>query len=206
MRLALALVAALALPAFAHDGVDHKTREEAAAHAAKTDAAPTPGVPFPVDIRAAFALTDHHGRQVTQRDFGGQTMAIFFGYASCQAICSVALPRLGEALDILGDRAAGITPLLITVDPARDTVAAMGPALAKWHPRLVGLTGSEAALAAARSAFQVERSKVMDDPEGGPIYAHGSFIYLVGPDGRVQTLLPPVLGPERMAEVIASYL
>ena len=132
-------------------------------------------------------------------------MAIFFGYASCEAICSVALPRLGQALDLLGPKGTVLAPILITVDPARDTPEAMGPALARWHPRLIGLTGSEAALAEARAAFQVEASEVFQGPDG-PVYAHGSFIYLVGPDGRVLTLVPPVLGPERMAEVIAGYL
>ncbi|MEM7441667.1 MAG: SCO family protein [Pseudomonadota bacterium] len=193
----------------AHDGVVHKTPEEAAAHAAETssgDTAPTPNIPFPVDIRAEFELIDQSGQEVTQADFAGQPMAIFFGYANCEAICSVALPRLGQALDMLGDDADRIAPLLITVDPGRDTPENMGPALAKWHPRLRGLTGSEEALAAARDAFQVKSEKVFDDPEGNPIYAHGSFVYLISEDGKVLTLMPPILGPERMAEIMRSYL
>ena len=204
MRPWLAALALLALPAGAHDGVAQKTPAEAA-HAAASPSA----TPFPVEISARFRLTDQTGREVTQADFAGRPMAIFFGYANCEAICSVALPRLAQALDLLGEslgeKAAELAPILITVDPARDTVEAIGPALARWHPRLIGLTGSEAALAEARAAFQVEAKKVFDGPEG-PVYAHGSFIYLVGPDGRVLTLLPPILGPERMAEVIAGYL
>lgn len=195
------LAALLAAPALAHDGVDHKTPAEAAAHAAAT-----PALPFPVDIEARFRLTDQTGRAVTEADFAGRPMAVFFGYANCEAICSVALPRLGAALDMLGEKADGLAALLITVDPARDTVETMGPALAKWSPHLVGLTGSEAALADARAAFQVEASQVGEDFEGRPIYAHGSFVYLIGPDGKVLTLLPPILGPERMAEIIGSYL
>ncbi len=195
--------------ALAHDGVVHKNAEEAAAHKAETAekiALPTPGLPFPVDIKAEFALTEHTGRAVTQESYAGKTMAIFFGYANCEAICSVALPRLAAALDEMGPEGEKVAPLVITVDPARDTVEAMGPALAKWHPRLIGLTGEEAALAKAREAFQVETSLVGEDAEGQPIYAHGSFIYLIGPDGTVQTLIPPILGPERMAEVITGYL
>ncbi len=205
----LVLAALLAAPAFAHDGVVHGSDEEAAAHKAETGAAvgvPTPNLPFPVDIKAEFALTDQDGQEVTQADFAGKPMAIFFGYANCEAICSVALPRLGQALDILGEEAGALTPLVITVDPKRDTVETMGPALAKWHPKLRGLTGPEAALADARKAFQVETSLVGEDPEGNPIYAHGSFIYLIGGDVKVLTLLPPILGPERMAEVIRGYL
>ena len=81
----------------------------------------------------------------------------------------------------------------------------MAAALPRWHPRLIGLTGTEAALADARAAFQVEAREAFEGPEG-PVYAHGGFIYLVGPDGRVLTLLPPILGPERLAAVIAGHL
>ena len=177
---------------------------QAAPVAVATPAA-LPSAPFPADIRPKFRLTDQTGREVTEADFAGRPMAIFFGYASCQAICSVALPQLGAALDLLGERAATLAPILITVDPARDTPESMRATLPKWHPRLIGLTGSEAALADARAAFQVEAKKVFDGPEG-PVYAHGSFIYLFDRNHRLSTLLPPILGPERMAEIIGEYL
>lgn len=207
MRRRLALLAglvALGPDAGAHDGVEHRGTAEAAAHRAA--GASGSAAPLPVTIEARFDLIDQTGRRVSEADFAGRHMAIFFGYANCPSICSVALPRLGRALDLLGPEAAQVTPLMITVDPARDTVATMGPALAAIHPRLIGLTGTGPALAAARAAFQVEARQVAEDPEGGPIYAHGSFIYLVGPEGRVLTLLPPILGPERMAGIIAGYL
>lgn len=206
---ALLAGSALATTSLAHDGVVHGTPEEAAAHKAETGAdvgVPTPGLPFPVDIKAEFALIDQDGHAVTQADFAGKPMAIFFGYANCEAICSVALPRLGQALDLLGEDASALTPLVITVDPERDTIETIGPGLARWHPRLRGLTGTEQALADAREAFQVQSELVYEDPEHGPIYNHGSFVYLIGGDGKVMTILPPILGPERMAEVIRGYL
>ena len=104
MRLLALLAVLLAGPVMAHDGVVHATPEEAKAHKAQTGAAvgaPTPGLPFPVDIDARFNLIDQDGRAVSQADFAGKAMAIFFGYANCEAICSVALPRLGQALDLL---------------------------------------------------------------------------------------------------------
>lgn len=199
--------------AAAHNGVVHKTPQEAAAHRAEIDAqpaaaAPTPDLPFPVDVTARFDLVTHHGEAVTEADFAGRPMAVFFGYASCEAICSVAMPRLGEALDALGEdwlAETGLAPLVITVDPAHDTPQAMREGLARWHPRLLGLTGSEAALADTRKAFQVEARQISEDIDGQPIYAHGSFIYLVGREGKVATLLPPILSSERMAEIIRGY-
>ena len=202
MRLGLALVLAIGIvpAALAQDGATHATTAQAAAHEAG------PALPFPIEITPRFALIDQTGRAVTQADFAGRPMAIFFGYANCQAICSVALPSLAAALDLLGPEGAEIAPILITVDPARDTPAAMARRLAQYHLRLIGLTGSEAALAEARAVFQVETKQVAETPEGAPLYAHGSFIYLVGRDGVVKSLLPPILSPERMAELMRKYL
>ena len=202
MRLGLALVLAIGIvpAALAHDGATHATTTQAAAHEAG------PALPFPIEITPRFALIDQTGRAVTQADFAGRPMVIFFGYANCPGICPVALAHIAEALDILGPDGADIAPILITIDPARDTPAAMAAALAKFHPRLIGLTGSEAALAEVRAVFQVEASQVAETPEGAPLYAHGSFIYLFGRDGAVKSLLPPNLAPERMAELMRKYL
>ncbi len=202
MRLGLALVLAvgLAQTALAHDGATDATTTDAAAHEAG------PALPFPVEITPRFALIDQTGRAVTQADFAGRPMAIYFGYANCPGICPVALAHIAEALDILGPDGADIAPILITVDPARDTPAAMAEALAKYHPRLIGLTGSEAALAEVRAVFQVDTRQIAETPEGGAIFAHGSFIYLFGGDGAIKSLLPPNLPPERMAELMRKYL
>ena len=89
---------------------------------------------------------------------------------------------------------------------ARDTPDAMARKLPDYHPRLIGLTGSAAALAEARAVFQVEAKQVATAADGAPVFAHGSFIYLVGRDGEVKSLLPPILAPERMAELMRKYL
>ena len=181
-----------------HDHHHHK------AEAAKAVPPNTPG--FPNIKGGDFRLLDGQGRERTAKDPTGRPQLLFFGYATCQAICSVALPRIAEAVDELERRGVAVTPVLITVDPARDTVQTLESALRKHHPRFVGLTGSDAALAAAYRAFQVDRKVVFTHPDHGDVYAHGSYIYLLGADGRFLTLLPPVLGPERIAEVVKGYL
>lgn len=200
--LAFTLGVGLAPAVFAHDGMQHATRAEVTAHPDATGAAQA----FPIEITPRFRLIDQSGRTVTEADFTGRPMVIFFGYANCESICSVALPRMGAALDMLGGRAEEITPIMITVDPARDTPEALARKLPQHHLRLIGLTGDEAALAAARAAFQVEVKQVTETAEGSPIYAHGSFIYLVGRDGLVRSVLPPVLGPEHIAALIRKHL
>jgi len=199
----VALSSSLGVAAFAHDGVVHENLDEALKHQEETTAN-TPG--FPQVKGGDFELIDHNGNKRTSKNPDGHYQFVFFGYANCKAICSVALPRMSAAVDALKEEGIQVTPVLITVDPERDTVPAMREALEYHHEDMVGLTGSEAALDVAYKAFNVEKSLVYVHPEEGPIYAHGSFIYLVGPDGDFKTLLPPIVGPERIAEVAKSYI
>ncbi|MEO0999905.1 MAG: SCO family protein [Pseudomonadota bacterium] len=205
---ALALALLAAGPAAAHMGVTHGSAEEAAAHRSAAAEAPPPGpvTPFPVEITARFDLIHQDGRRVTEADYAGRPMLLFFGYANCEAICSVALPRMASVLDALGEDAAGLSAVMITIDPEYDTPEALAEAMPAYHPMLEGLTGSEEALAAARDAFQVKVEKVSEMIDGTPIYAHGSFVYLVGADGRVATILPPILTEDQMAAIVARYL
>lgn len=206
MRLICLSAAVFALPfssGFAHNGVKHKTLNEALQHQQET----TPNTAGFPDVKGGdFDLVDQDGNRRTSKDPQGHFQLVFFGYASCKAICSVALPRMVAAVDLLDAKDITVTPLLITVDPERDTQDRMKEALAHYHSRMVGLTGSDEALQIAYDAFQVKKSLVYEHPEEGPIYAHGSFIYLLDPAGNFKTLLPPILSPERMAEVTRSYV
>jgi protein SCO1/2 len=114
---------------------------------------------------------------------------------------------MGEALKKLGREADGIQPLFITVDPARDTKELLADYVTSFHPRLLGLTGSEAEVADAVRAWKVHRVKYTpaNDP-GSYGVDHSSLTYLMGPDGKFRTLIPHNTSAERMAEIVRSYL
>ena len=57
-----------------------------------------------------------------------------------------------------------------------------------------------------RKKFQVRIEFVGTDIDDNPIYNHGSFIYLLGPDGKVKTLVPPILEPQQMADIMKKYI
>ena len=162
--------------------------------------------PPPLELGGPFALIDHEGRAVTDRDFRGRFLLLFFGYANCSSVCPIGLRHMTQALDLLGETGAALAPVLITVDPERDTPANLAPALAKIHPRLIGLTGSADQLAAARRTYQVGATVTGRDLQGGALFEHGTFIYLLGPDGGFLTLFPPIMDPAALAEAIARYL
>ncbi|MEM7222770.1 MAG: SCO family protein [Pseudomonadota bacterium] len=200
---ACAAVLLLGGQAWAHDGEDHKAEP-----APQVEIDPQAGedIPFDFEIGGSFELVDHHGKKVTDSDFHGAYMMVFFGYANCESICPVGLSRMVKAIDLLGEEAKVVQPVLITVDPENDTVEALAGHVPKIHPRLVGLTGTPEQLAAARKAYRVDSKAVGKAWDGKPIFSHGSFLYLMAPDGSFATLIPPVLSPEAMAKTIRKYL
>ncbi len=161
---------------------------------------------LPLDLGGAFALVDHTGRAVSDEDFRGRFMLVFFGYANCPGICPTGLRAMTEALDLLGEKGERVVPLLVTVDPKHDTPENLAPAVARIHPRLIGLTGSLEALSATAKAYKVSAKPAGRSWQGTQIIDHGSFVYLMGPDGKFLTLFPPVMAPDAMAAAIGRYL
>ena len=212
MRGVLAAALLAALPASAHEGVVHGSPEEAARHRAGDAppalAAPAPSGPvtaLPFELGGPFELVDHEGAARTQADPDGHLQLLFFGYANCPSICAVAMPMMGQVVDALAERGVAATPVMITVDPERDTPETMDAPLARIHADFVGLTGDDAALKAAWDAFGIERTLVAELPEYGPVYAHGGHVFLLDGAGEMLTVLPPVLSVEAMADIAMRY-
>lgn len=157
-------------------------------------------------LGGAFALIDQDGAARSEADPDGRYQLVFFGYANCQEICSAALPLMASTVEMVEAAGGALRPVMITVDPLRDTPEAMGPALRVHHPDFVGLTGTPEALQTAYDAYSVEFEELFVDPFYGTVFSHGSFIYLLDGEGRVLTLLPPVLGPQMMAQIVTGYL
>ena len=135
-------------------------------------------------IGSEFALVDHTGKAVTDDDFAGRWQLVFFGFTYCPDVCPTTLATVSAVLEELGDDADQVAPLFVTVDPERDTPAAMAEYLANFDPRIVGLTGSPEQIKAAAKAFRVYYARVdKDDQPDGYTMDHSAFLYLIDPDG-----------------------
>ena len=106
-------------------------------------------------IGGPFSLVGADGKPVTDRDFRGRYMLIFFGFTHCPDICPAELQVIAQALEQLGDKAKTVVPIFITLDPERDTPEAMANYVKSFGPNFVGLTGSPEAIAAAAKAYRV---------------------------------------------------
>jgi cytochrome oxidase Cu insertion factor (SCO1/SenC/PrrC family) len=159
------------------------------------------------DIGGTFSLVTHEGKPVTEQDFRGQYTLYFFGYTFCPDICPGELQTISAALDKLGPDAGRVTPVFVTVDPARDTVSQLAAYVKNFSPRIVGLTGTEEQVRAAAKAFKVYYAKA-DTGGGGDAYAinHSAYAYLMGPDGRYVTHFAYGITPEKLADGLRKQI
>lgn len=158
-------------------------------------------------IGGPFRLTDQNGKTVSDADFRGRYMLVFFGYTFCPDVCPAGLQVLSAALDLLGPEAEAITPVFITIDPARDTKEKMADYIKSFHPRLVGLTGPAPDVAAAIKAYRVYAKKVPDDRNPNDYTMdHSSVAYLMGRDGQLVALVGDVTKPDAVAAQLRKAL
>lgn len=135
-------------------------------------------------IGGPFTLVGGDGQTVTDQDFRGKWMLIYFGYTFCPDVCPTSLSVVAAALDKLDPaQAEKVVPILISVDPARDTPAVVKDYAHAFHPRMVGLTGSQEQVSAVMKLFKVYAARAKGGDEETYTVDHSSILYLMGPDG-----------------------
>jgi protein SCO1/2 len=135
-------------------------------------------------VGGPFTLTDHTGKRVTDADFRGRFMLVYFGFTNCPDVCPTGLQVIAQALDQLGSKADRIVPLFISLDPERDTSQQLADYVKAFHPRLIGLTGTPEQVADAARAYRVYYKKVRDEKStAGYTLDHTSIIYVMDAKG-----------------------
>ncbi len=163
------------------------------------------GMPGPAatGIGGPFALVDGDGKPVTQAAFAGEPVLVFFGYTHCPDVCPTTLDAISQTLKALGpDRP--VKALFITLDPERDTPAVMKDYLSSFDPRIVGLTGTQAAVDRVAHEYRVYAKKVPTG-DGGYSVDHTGVVYLM--DGRgdfVEAFNPDLDDPKAAAKTLAK--
>ncbi|QXQ06393.1 SCO family protein [Sphingosinicellaceae bacterium] len=168
-------------------------------------------------IGGPFALVDQHGRQFTEKNLKGLYSLVYFGYTYCPDVCPLDVQNLSQGLAAFEKAkprlGAKVVPVFITVDPERDDPAALTAFAANFHPRLVALTGSVAAIDAAKKAYKVYARRAgppgaKAGPAGAKDYLmdHAAMTYLMGPDGAPIDFLPHGTTPAQVADELARYV
>jgi protein SCO1 len=165
---------------------------------------PAPITNAQATIGGPFRLTDQNGKTVTDADFKGHPSLVFFGFTNCPEVCPTTLFDISEVLNKLGPDAAKVNALFVTVDPERDTPEKLKDYLSSFNPRLTGLGGDPAALAAVAKAYRVYYKKVPQDG-GGYTMDHTAIVYLMDKQGNFVAPFSLKRRPEDSAADLRRY-
>jgi len=131
------------------------------------------------------------GKDFALDKYRGKVVVLEFGYTSCADVCPVSLALLKQARERLGPLADKLQVVFITVDPQRDTAPKLKAYLEQFDPSFVGLTGSDAQMAAIRSAYGISATKKMvEGSKTAYTMGHSSYLYFIDPQGRLRALMP----------------
>ncbi len=133
---------------------------------------------------ADFELTDHQGKVRTDEDFAGRWLLVFFGFANCPDVCPTTLAEVAAVMDGLGAKAGQVQPLFISIDPERDTPAALAEFVPHFEAGIIGLTGTPDQIEQTADNFYIFYEKIEEAAAaGGYTMGHSSQLFLFDPSG-----------------------
>ncbi|MDD1537480.1 MULTISPECIES: SCO family protein [unclassified Bradyrhizobium] len=159
----------------------------------------------PAAIGGPFQLTDQNGKAVTDKSLKGKPTLIFFGYTHCPDVCPTSLFEISEVLRVMGKDADKLNAVFISVDPERDTQAALKDYLSSFDPHLQGLSGDPAETAKVITSYRVYAKKI-PTKDGDYTMDHTALIYLMDRDGRFVSPFNLKRTPEEAAADLKKYL
>jgi protein SCO1/2 len=137
----------------------------------------------PSAVGGPFALVNQDGKTVTDADFRGKPLLVFFGFTHCPDICPTTLFEVSEIFNRLRKDAEKVSAIFVTVDPERDTPEKLKLYLSSFHPRLSALSGSDAQIEAIKKAYFVYAKRIPLEG-GGYTMDHTSVVYLMDKEGK----------------------
>ncbi len=152
-------------------------------------------------IGGPFQLVNHTNTPVTDQDFMGKYMLVYFGYTFCPDVCPMDLQIMADALDMMEpDVLEDLNPVFVTVDPERDTVDVMAEYVSYFHKDMIGLTGTTTQINQVKKAYKVYAAKADDSPDY--LVDHTAFIYLMDKNGKFAAKFNHGEDPAKMASVV----
>jgi protein SCO1/2 len=155
-----------------------------------------------IDYGRELALTGHDGKPRTLADFRGKAVVLFFGFAHCPDVCPTTLAEMAGVMKALGEDAARVQVLFVTVDPERDTAEVLAKYVPAFHPSFLGLYGDAEATQRAAKEFKIFYEKRPGSAPGSYSVDHSAQSYVLDSAGRLRLFVRH----ERIATDLAADL
>ena len=152
-----------------------------------------------------FGLVDHDRRGVSLAEYSGRMAVMFFGFTHCKVVCPRALTKLDRVIRQVDPAGTTVQGLYVTVDPERDTPAALQAYLRPTYPRFTGLTGDAETLAELRKAYKVFAQR-RDEAGGGYNVPHSALVHVLDRASRHIDHWPETLDETAMEQRMRNAL
>ena len=128
-------------------------------------------------------LIDHHGQAFTRDRLEGRWTMVFFGFTHCPDICPTTMAFLDKFVQELeGTEVADTQVVLMTVDPARDTVEQLAAYVPYFNEEFIGVTGEFLDVHRFATALNTPFRKVPGQDENYQV-DHSANVVLINPRG-----------------------
>ena len=160
-------------------------------------------LPEPQEL-PAVELVDAHGSRLDLDAFRGHFSLLYFGFTQCPDVCPLTLKALADARAKVSERAPQAVPqvVFVSVDPERDTPAAIAQYLGHFDASFVGATGSDARLAPLVAALGVTVEKHHHGEDHYSV-THNDTVYVIGPNAELVAIAS---GPHDPATLASDYI
>lgn len=157
-------------------------------------------------LGGSFTMTDENGARVTDAQVFDKPSILYIGYTFCPDVCPADNARNAAAVDILKERGIDVKPVMMSVDPARDTPERLREFTDAMHPDMLGITGSEEEVAAAAKAWRAYFKLNNKTDKETYLVDHTVLSYLVLPGHGTVEFFNRDLSPEQMADTVACFV
>ena len=138
----------------------------------------------------SFTMTrTEDGKRVTQADYRGKTVLLYFGYTNCPDVCPTTLSEVDDILTGLGPDARHVRMLFVTVDPHRDTAPVLAAYVKNFGTEIDGLRGTPDELAALARRYRVEYSVTPASGNHPYEVTHSSAIFVFDGSGAARLIV-----------------
>ena len=135
-------------------------------------------------------LTNEQNQSVSEADYTGDVILLFFGFTHCPHICPTTLANLATVSQALGEETQeDLRVLFVSVDPARDNAATLSAYTEAFGPEFIGLTGSQEDLQALTRRYRVTYGYGEKDTNGHYDVSHSNAVFVFDRDGDAQLLI-----------------
>tara|TARA_Y100000052_G_scaffold27568_1_gene36533 strand:+ start:7106 stop:7645 length:540 start_codon:yes stop_codon:yes gene_type:complete len=162
-----------------------------------------------LDWGGPFELINQDGATMTEADLKGRYSIMFFGFTECPDACPIIMQKIIYALDTLPEGMQKPRAVMISFDPERDTPEKLKDYVENefFPDDMVGLTGSDDAIAAAAEEFQAKYFRTdQRDSAIGYSFDHTTAIYLMDENWELKSFFLPTQNPNEMAECMQNFL